>query len=166
MLEGVVVCGGEPTLNADLPVFIKKIKDLGFLVKLDTNGSNPKMLKDLISKGLIDYVAMDIKAPKKKYNQAVGINVDVGKIQQSINILKESGIDFEFRTTIAPKILNKEDIIEIAKWISPAPKYFLQNFRPEKTLDPKFEKVKPYSEKYLLEIQKAIAPLFQTCQIR
>ena len=166
LLEGVVLCGGESTIYKDLPKFAKKIKKLGYLVKLDTNGSNPQVLKKMIDKKLVNYVAMDIKAPKKKYNQAVGINVDVGKIQQSINILKESGIDFEFRTTIAPKILNKEDIIEIAKWISPAPKYFLQNFRPEKTLDPKFEKVKPYSEKYLLEIQKAIAPLFQTCQIR
>ncbi len=171
LLEGVVICGGEPTINRNLAQFIKKIKDLGYLVKLDTNGSNPVMLKTLIDKKLIDYVAMDVKAPKEKYKEVVGLlgcwtDKILRNIEKSINILKESKIDFEFRTTVIPNLLKKEDILKIAHWIKPAPKYFLQNFRPEKTIDPKFEKIKPYPQEYLLEIQKAISPFFDVCQIR
>lgn len=171
LLEGVVICGGEPTINRNLAQFIKKIKDLGYLVKLDTNGSNPVMLKTLIDKKLIDYVAMDVKAPKEKYKEVVGLlgcwtDKILRNIEKSINILKESKIDFEFRTTVIPNLLKKEDILKIAHWIKPAPKYFLQNFKPEKTIDPKFEKIKPYPQEYILEIQKAISPFFDVCQIR
>jgi len=178
LLEAVVVCGGEPTIHKDLPGFIKKIKKLGYLIKLDTNGSNPKMLKDLIDKKLIDYVAMDIKAPLwlksetnskfqiPKYEKATGVKVNLNKIKKSIEIIKNSGIDHEFRTTIVPAIHSKEDILQIAREISPAKKYCLQNFRPEKTIVPRFEKIKPYPREYLLEIQKAISPFFEICQVR
>jgi pyruvate formate lyase activating enzyme len=162
LLEGVVICGGEPTINKDLEKFIKKIKELGFSVKLDTNGSNPKMLEDLIK--VVDYVAMDVKVPKDKYLKVLGIKAE--NIEKSINILKESNIDYEFRTTVVPGILDKDDILKIAKWISGAKKYYLQNFRPEKTLDPKFEKKKPYPDNYLIDIQKAISPFFEICKIR
>jgi len=166
LLEGLVLCGGEPTYHKELPDLIKKIKKLGFLVKLDTNGSNPKMIKKLIDNKLIDYVAMDVKLPKERYPKIYGKRVKIKNIEESIKILKEGKIDGEFRTTIVPKILQKEDILKIARWISPAKKYFLQNFRPEKTVDPKFEKIKPYPQEYLLEIQKAISPFFEICQIR
>jgi pyruvate formate lyase activating enzyme len=176
LLEAVVVCGGEPTINKNLSSFIKKIKKLGYLVKLDTNGSNPEMLKKLMAEKLIDYVAMDVKAPLaqflifnfqfSKYEETTGVKVNLENIRKSIEIIKNSGIDYEFRTTIVPTIHTKEDIIQIAKEISPAKRYYLQNFRPEKTLDPKFEKTRPYPQKYLLEIQKAIAPFFENCQIR
>jgi len=166
LLEGVVICGGEPTIHQDLPDFCEKIKKLGYLVKLDTNGSNPEMLKKLINKKLIDYVAIDIKAPKAKYSQAAGVKVDVKKIEESIDILKESKIDHEFRTTVVPTFHKKEDILKIARWLNPAKKYYLQNFRPEKTINPKFEKVKPYPQEYLVEIQKAVSPSFEICQIR
>ncbi len=165
LLEGIVLCGGEPTIDKKLPSFVKKIKKLGYSVKLDTNGSKPKILKGLIEKKLIDYVAIDIKASKEKYEKVTGKKVSLRNIEQSIKILKESKIDFEFRTTINP-LLKKEDILKIAQWIGPAQKYYLQNFRPEKTIDPKFEKKKPYPNKYLLEIQKAIAPFFDVCQVR
>ena len=166
LLEGLVLCGGEPTIHKDLPEFIKKIKKLGYLVKLDTNGSNPQMLKNLIDKKLIDYVAIDIKAPKEKYEKAAGVKVDIKKIQNSIDILKKGNVDCEFRSTVVPSVHSKEDILEMAKWISGAKKYYLQNFRPEKTIDPKFEKIKPYPQEFLLEIQKAIAPFFEICQVR
>ena len=166
LLEGLVLCGGEPTYHKELPDLIKKIKKLGFLVKLDTNGSNPKMIKKLIDNKLIDYVAMDVKLPKEKYPKIYGKRVKIKNIEESIKILKEGKIDGEFRTTIVPKILQKEDILKIARWIRPAKKYYLQNFRPEKTVDPKFEKIKPYPQEYLLEIQKAISPFFETCQVR
>ena len=166
LLEGVVICGGEPTINKDLPQFCRKIKKLGYLVKLDTNGSNPEILKKLIEKKLIDYVAMDIKAPKRKYSQAAGKKVDVNKIQNSIDILKENKVDYEFRTTIIPAVQTKEDLIEMAKWIKGAKKYYLQNFRAEKTIDPEFEKVKPYPDKYILDIIKNISPFFEICEMR
>ena len=166
LLEGIVICGGEPTIHNDLPNFIKKIKRLGYLVKLDTNGSNPKILKSLIDKKLIDYVAMDIKAPKEKYAKVTGKKINFKNVEESIKILKESEIDYEFRTTIVPGLLKKEDVLKIVHWISPTKKYFLQNFRAEKTIDSKFEKVKPYPTKYLLEIKKAISPFFEVCQIR
>jgi len=166
LLEGLVLCGGEPTYHKELPDLIKKIKKLGFLVKLDTNGSNPKMIKKLIDNKLIDYVAMDVKLPKERYPKIYGKRVKIKNIEESIKILKNEKIDSEFRTTVVPTILKKEDILKIARWISPAKKYFLQNFRPEKTVDPKFEKIKPYPQEYLLEIQKAISPFFETCQVR
>lgn len=157
LLEGVVICGGEPTLWPDLPSFIKKIKAMGFLVKLDTNGSNPDLLKKLINQKLVDYFAMDIKGPlanqkskipkgepsasygagkNQKYNQLTGVKVDLNKIKKSIELIKNSGIDYEFRTTFVPTLLEKEDILKIAREISPAKRYFLQNFRPEKTNNP------------------------------
>ena len=171
LLEGVVICGGEPTINKALPEFCEKIKKLGFLIKLDTNGSNPKMLKSLTSlprsgSSLIDYVAMDVKLPKEKYSYSVGVKIDVKKIEESINVLKQGKIDYEFRTTVVPTVLDKEDIIEIAEWIKGAKRYYLQNFRAEKTINPKFEKIKPYPDKYLLEIQKTISPSFEICEIR
>jgi len=183
LLEGVCITGGEPTINEDLPDFIKKIKKLDYLVKLDTNGSNPKMLKELIADKLIDYVAMDIKAPREKYNETIGMfeqcqPIDpnsslncwsqkiLDNVEESVNILKEGNVDFEFRTTIIPTFHKKEDIVKIVRWISPAKKYFLQNFRPEKTVNPEFLKIKPYTLKYILGIQKAIAPFFEVCQVR
>ena len=170
-LEGVVVCGGEPTMYEDLPQFIKKIKNLKYLVKLDTNGSNPSLLKNLIEEKLIDYVAMDVKLPKERYKE-VFKNVSVNKIEQSIKILKKSNIDFELRTTVVPKVLTKKDIIEITKWITALPpkekplKYFLQDFKPKDTIDKEFEKLTPYPREYLLEIQRAISPFFEVCGIR
>jgi len=166
LLDGLVLCGGEPTINKKLPELIKKIRKLGYQVKLDTNGSNPKMLKKLINDKLIDYVAMDIKAPKEKYKKILGKKVKIEDIEKSIKILKEGKVDYEFRTTVVPTVLDKKDILEIAKWIRGAKRYYLQNFRPEKTIDPKFEKIKPYPQEYLLEIQKAISPFFEVCQVR
>lgn len=166
LLEGVVVCGGEPLLNSDLPKFTKKIKKLGLAVKIDTNGSFPETLKRLVNENLVDYVAMDIKAPKDKYGLLAGKKLNIGNIERSIEFLKENKVNYEFRTTVVPELLDKKDIVEIARWISGAKKYYLQNFRPEKNLDPKFAAIKPYADKYLLSIQKTIAPLFEICQIR
>ncbi len=165
-LEAVTICGGEPCINKDLPQFCKKIKKQGFLLKLDTNGSNPKMLKKLIDDKLIDYVAMDIKAPKEKYEKLVGKKINIKDIEKSAGILKENKVDYEFRTTVVPGLLGKKDILKIARWISSTPKYFLQQFRPQKTINPKFEKIKPYPQEKLIEIRNAIAPFFEVCQVR
>ena len=129
MLEGVCVSGGEPTLYPDLPDFLRRIKDMGFLVKLDTNGTNPSMLKSLIDCGLVDYVAMDIKSSKEGYGRAVGIdNYDTSKIEESIEILKSGRIDFEFRTTVVRELHSKEDFEAIGKWLAGDCKMFLQTF--------------------------------------
>lgn len=170
LLEGICLSGGEPTIYEDLPEFINKIRDLGYAVKLDTNGSNPEMLGKLIDNKLVDYVAMDIKAPKEKYSELVGGKKNdrslLENVQKSIDILNEGRVDYEFRTTIVPILLKKEDILEIARWIQPAKKYFLQNFQPTETIIPDFSKIEAYPEEYLVEIQKAIAPFFQICQVR
>jgi len=165
-LEGVVVCGGEPTVNGDLPEFLEKIQKMGYLLKLDTNGSNPKMLKELLDKKLLNYIAMDIKAPLRDYSKAAGAKVDGDKIRESVEIIKNSGLDYEFRTTVVPTLHEKKDIIQIAKEIAPAKKYFLQSFRPEKTVTPKFKKIKPFPNEYLLELKKEISSFFDLCQVR
>lgn len=169
LLEGVCVTGGEPTINKDLPEFMSKIKKMGYSVKLDTNGSNPVMLKDLINKKLIDYAAMDIKAPldHEIYQNIMGEGVKLENIKKSVEIIKNSKIDGEFRTTVVPEIHKKDDFVEIAKWIGGKDvEYYLQNFRPEKTIDPEFEKIKPYSEKFLQEIVNEIKSYFKKCLVR
>ena len=129
------------------------------------------MLKHLIGKKLIDYVAMDIKAPKEKYLQIINIqSVFTGSvlknIEKSIDILKKSRIDYEFRTTVVPGLHGKKDILKIVHWIKPAKRYYLQNFKGEKTINPEFESLRPYPREYLLEIQKAISPFFDVCEVR
>ena len=129
ILDGVCITGGEPTLRRDLPEFIREIKNLGYAVKLDTNGTNPALLKSLILDGLVDYVAMDIKNCFEKYPQTVGVeNFDITPIKESIDFLLSGAVDFEFRTTVVKQLHTVEDIERIAKEISPAKKYFIQNF--------------------------------------
>ena len=169
LLEGVVICGGEPTINKDLPQFIQKIKNLGYPVKLDTNGSNPEMLKNLINTNLIDYVAMDIKAGQKNpaYQNLMTEGITLDKIKESVKLLKVGKLDFEFRTTVVNTVNTKEDFLEIEKWIGgPNIKYYLQNFRAEKTIDPEFEKVEPFKKDFLDGIEKEISPYFKICQAR
>jgi len=169
LLDGVVICGGEPTINKDLPKFIEKIKAMGFAVKLDTNGSNPKMLKELVDLGLIDYVAMDIKiAPENSvYKNIMTEGITMENIKESVEFLKQGNVDFEFRTTCVPTIHKKEDFLEIAKWIGgPNIKYYLQNFVGQKTIDPEFEKVKPFPKEFLEEVAKEISSQFKICQLR
>lgn len=166
LLEAVAICGGEPSLNKDLPVFIKKIKKMGYLVKLDTNGSNSEMLKKLIKGKLVDYIAMDIKAPRDKYEKIIGHSVKIDDIEKSIGILKENKVDYEFRTTVVPSLHSKQDIINIARWIGPAKRYYLQNFMPKKTLDSRLEKEKPHSNEFFSEIKKEVSGLFEFFGIR
>ncbi len=166
-LDGVVICGGEPTINKELPNFIEKIKKMGFAVKLDTNGSNPKMLKDLVNAKLVDYVAMDIKGTPDVYKKIMQENIKIEDIKESVEFLKSGVVDFEFRTTAVPKIHKKSDFVEITKWIEGENvKYYLQNFRPEKTIDESFEKIKPFENKFLEEIVKEISPNFKECKLR
>lgn len=160
-LDGVVITGGEPTLHKDLPEFIKEIKALGFAVKLDTNGTNPEMLEQLINNGLVDYVAMDIKAPMEKYGEVVCSKVDTQKIKKSIEILKVSTIDYEFRTTVVKSQLSLNDFEQIGKLIKGCSKYYLQRFVPSKTLNRFYINQTTYSD---YEFDGIIASLKQYIQ--
>lgn len=129
ILDGVCITGGEPCLQKDLPGFIRKIKELGLSVKLDTNGTRPDVLRSLISDGLLDYVAMDIKNCREKYAETTGIpDFDLSAVEESVSLLLEGRVDFEFRTTVVRELHTVEDICKIGQWISGAPGYFLQNF--------------------------------------
>ncbi|MBU3941818.1 MAG: anaerobic ribonucleoside-triphosphate reductase activating protein, partial [Nanoarchaeota archaeon] len=117
-LDAICITGGEPLINFDLPELLKKIKGLGFLVKLDTNGSNPKRLKELISKKLVDYIAMDIKADKDNYNVLAEVKIDINQIEESIKLIINSGLDYEFRTTVIKGYHDAEKLRKIGEWIS------------------------------------------------
>ena len=142
-LDGVVITGGEPCLQKDLPEFIKQVKELGFAVKLDTNGSFPEMLEKVLPD--LDYVAMDIKAPLGKYSQIVNVDVDTSTILKSIEVLKNGGVDYEFRTTVVKSQLSFEDFEKIGQLIQGAPRYYLQRFEASKILDKSLENEKTYS---------------------
>ena len=146
-LDGVVVTGGEPCLQKDLPNFLKKLKDMNFLVKLDTNGSKSEMLKLVVNEGLVDYVAMDIKAPLLKYEDVVNSSFDVAEIGKSVQFLKNSNIDYEFRTTVVDKLLQVQDFYEIGKLVEGAKKYYLQKYNYSKILDENFKDAKTFDEK-------------------
>lgn len=129
LLDGVAITGGEPLLHKDIAEFIKKIKALGFSVKLDTNGSIPERLEELISGGLVDYIAMDIKNCKEKYSLSAGTEIDIKDIERSVELIKNSSLPHEFRTTVTRELHTEEDIISVAKWLGKEEKYFLQQFK-------------------------------------
>ena len=149
-LDGIVISGGEPTLHSDLVPFMRKVKALGLKIKLDTNGSRPYVLSGLIAEGLLDYVAMDIKAPIKKYHM-LGFT-DTDSIQSSIRILEASSVDHEFRTTCPRIILDAEDFPEMGKLIGNKTTWYLQTFNPSKTLDPAYNNVSSFSAEELTGI--------------
>ena len=152
LLDGLVISGGEPTLHKDLAPFMRRVKDMGYKIKLDTNGSKPTVLKDLISQGLVDYVAMDIKAPLEKYH-LLGFT-DTSAISMSIDILEglDDLVDHEFRTTCPKSILDVSDFAKMADLIGQKAKWYLQPFNPKKTLDPSYNEESSYSSEELEEI--------------
>lgn len=163
-LDALTITGGEPTIQVDLPEFIKTVKDMGYLIKLDTNGTNPDMLKDLIEKKLVDYVAMDIKAPLEKYEMITQKDL-ADKVKQSISILINSGIPYEFRTTVYTE-LTKEDFKTIGEQIKGAKKYYLQQYRPEKVLEQEKAKKETHSFNDLLEIKEIMKDFVENCEVR
>lgn len=165
-LAGVCITGGEPTIQPDLIEFIKKVKKMGFLVKLDTNGMRPDVLKKLYDLKLLDFVAMDIKSSLKKYDKANGVKTDKDRIKLSVDLIMNSRIPYEFRTTVVPGIHTMEDFDEIAEWLSGAESYFLQEYREGKILDPNLKK-KTKGKKIDLEvIKKRIEKSFKKVGIR
>ena len=150
ILEGVAITGGEPLLHADMPELLRAIRALGYRIKLDTNGCHPDALKGVLDKGLVDYIAMDIKAPLEKYH-LVGFT-DTDAIRSSIALLESSGVEHEYRTTCPKTILRPEDFPQMAALIGPSAKWYLQTFNPSKTLDPAYGNESSYSEDELNQI--------------
>ena len=166
-IDGVVVTGGEPLIHAWLPDLLRELKSLGFPVKVDTNGSLPDILKKLIELKLVDYVAMDVKAPleKEKYRDIAGVDVDVNKLKKTIELLMNSGIDYEFRTTVIEGYHSESDIEKIALSIKGARKYALQPFYPrEQLIEERFKKY-PRTSKEYLEKLKEIASKYVKCVV-
>lgn len=165
-LDGVVITGGEPTLQKDLKEFVKQIKDLGFAVKLDTNGTNPEILKELVHENLLNYVAMDIKAPLEKYKNIVNVDFDTKKIKNSIDFIMSCGIDYEFRTTVLKSQLSLEDFEEIGNLIKGAKKYYLQEFIPSKILDNNLINEKSYTHDEFKKICVILQKYVKFCDFR
>lgn len=164
VLEGVCVTGGEPTLYWELPGFIKKIKALGYKVKLDTNGSNPEMLSELVESGLIDYVAMDIKAPVETYQKVCGAFVDMDKINKSVEFLKEGKVLYEFRTTVVKELHTEEDILKIGEWICGADRYYLQSYQEsEKNICTGFSEME---KEKLFDLEKKLTGYVKYVKVR
>lgn len=165
-LDGLCVGGGEPTLHNELYTFLYKVKSVGYLVKLDTNGSKPKRLNKLMEERVVDYVAMDVKAPLRRYPEVVRYKVDIEAVAKSIKLLRRGSVDHEFRTTVVPGLLDGDDIEEIAQTLAGSKRYVIQQFRPGRTLCPEFGEVKPYSENELRQFRDRVAPYFAECKLR
>lgn len=165
-LEGVVITGGEPTLQQDLVSFVKKIKKLGFFIKLDTNGSQPVLLQQLIEEKLVDYIAMDNKAPLPKYQQIVKSNIDPAEIAKSMTLTINSGIDYEFRTTVVKSQLSRNDLIDIAKQIKGAEILILQKFVPDHAFDKSFRTENTYTDSEFKAICEELEQYVNRCVLR
>ncbi|MCL5410572.1 MAG: anaerobic ribonucleoside-triphosphate reductase activating protein [Patescibacteria group bacterium] len=157
-LEAICITGGEPTIQPDINEFIRKVKKMGFLVKLDTNGSRPERLKEAIDSGNVDYIAMDIKSSPSKYELTAGVKVIVENVRKSIDMIINSGIDYEFRTTVCHPLHEVEDFEEMGKLIKGAKRYYIQNFVESKQIDEKVN-YEPFTDEEL-ELAKNIMEKF------
>ena len=167
-LDGVVITGGEPTLYPNLISLIHEFKERGLKVKLDTNGTRPDVLEELLEKQMVDCIAMDIKAPPNDeilYKKCCGMDVDIENICHSIKIIMASDRDYIFRTTVVPSFLTIESVVEIAKCISGARKLVLQNFRPGKLIDSSLNRLKPFSFEELEQFRDTVSLYVEKCEI-
>ncbi|MFO7807163.1 MAG: anaerobic ribonucleoside-triphosphate reductase activating protein [Candidatus Moraniibacteriota bacterium] len=167
-LEGVCITGGEPTVQKDILEFMKKIKELGFAVKLDSNGTRPDILKQVFDNKLADFVSMDIKNSSSKYEKTAGVKVDPERIKLSVKLIQNSGIKYEFRTTVVPDFHEEEDFYEIGSWLKGSQKYALQKFRDGgKLLDESIrKKLENQKELDLEKIKKKIEKCFGEVEVR
>lgn len=165
-LDGVVMLGGEPTVHPHFLDIIRKVKKMDLGIAVHTNGTKPDMIKKLIEEKLVDYFAMDIKAPFMDYKKIVDVDIKVEDIRESVNFIKDSGIDYEFRITVVPGLISKKDIEKIGKDIGGAKRFFIQQFRAGKTLDPKYKNKRPYLISELEELKKVAKPYFKKVEIR
>ncbi len=162
-IDGVCISGGEPTLASDLPELIKSVRKKGFSVKLDTNGTNPEMLKKLIAEKLIDYAAMDIKNSRIHYNETCGAEV-LSQVQKSIYLLMNGNIDYEFRTTVCKPLHTLNDMKDIGLWLKGAKRYFLQQFVDSDNVPCKG--LKPFSPEEMTQLENAVLPYIPNTRVR
>jgi len=157
-IDGICLTGGEPCLHHDrgLIRFMKRIKANGFMIKLDSNGTRPECLKNALNEKLVDYFAMDIKGPlDERYDRLTGVKTDLEKIKQSIAIIMGSGVEYEFRTTVVPTLIDVADVKDIVGHIAGADKYVLQQFAPDHSWDESFRKIEPHPREKLEEMAEA-----------
>lgn len=165
VLEGICISGGEPTLYPELPDLVGKIKSLGYKVKLDTNGTNPAMIKLLVQEELIDYIAMDIKNSKEKYSLTCGLpDIDLKPVEESVRFLMTSPADYEFRTTVVKELHSEEDMLSIGKWLQGARAYYLQSYLDSG--DILAPGLKSPSKETLLKYVKLLAPYIAKVSLR
>ena len=167
LLAGVVVTGGEPTMHGEaLLSFMRRVKERGFLVKLDTNGTDPAFIRKAIEGKLVDYVAMDVKAPLPTYHRVVGRPVNTDAVRESIDLLLGGRVPYEFRTTVVKALLSPEDLEAIAREVAGAERYYLQRFVPTKILNPQFRRKVAYTDEDFVEFQKTAARHVAYCGVR
>ncbi|MCL4406250.1 MAG: anaerobic ribonucleoside-triphosphate reductase activating protein [Patescibacteria group bacterium] len=165
LLQGVCITGGEPTIQPDLIDFSRRVKEMGFALKIDSNGLHPEVLAKMISEGLVDYIAMDVKNRLEKYEMTVGSAADFMKIKKSIEIVRTLP-DYEFRTTVVPGLVLEEDILEIAEMIRGAKRYYLQPFQGKKVSGFEYDKKSVLKKPELEEIREKIKGYFEICEVR
>lgn len=165
-IDGVCVTGGEPTLHSFLPKLLELFKKEGFAIKLDTNGTNPDVLRFLHKRGLIDAVSMDVKSPLNEiqYSRCAGVPVNLSKIRETINWLRDGNLPYEFRITVVPTLLTEEDLYLLARELRKSSCLTLQNFNPSDPLDPTYKNVKPYQEFELKRIQERVTEILNSNQ--
>jgi pyruvate formate lyase activating enzyme len=164
-LEAICLSGGEPLLHDDIEDLVRVIRDRGLLVKLDTNGSFPERLEKLLRDKLLDWVAMDVKAPLERYREVTRSDVDVEAIVRSADLIRTSGVRSTFRTTVVPGLIGREDIVRIGEWLRGAESYLIQQFVPHTTIDPAFLEKKPYGREDLDALVEAAKPFFKEARI-
>ncbi|MCF7918365.1 MAG: anaerobic ribonucleoside-triphosphate reductase activating protein [Candidatus Cloacimonetes bacterium] len=165
-LDGIVITGGEPLLQEGLEIFLEKLKAIGYAVKLDTNGSRANPLKKLINRELVDYIAMDIKAPFQHYVKSIQVPVNLEQIKKSIDIIRESGLDYEFRTTIARNLHTNAEIKEISEFLVPGDNYYLQNYIEARRVGHTNMELQPFEKSELEELTAYFCGLGINCQSR
>ncbi len=172
LYEAVVVSGGEPTLCGELPAFLGRAKSLGLAVGLETNGSDPSVLRALLGEGLVDYLAMDVKAPLRwsSYRAAAGLKEEqqvlLDRVLETLELLKTAPAEVELRCTVVPALHSREDLLVLASQLRGRRRFVLQQFLPDEALDPDFKAKKPFDAGILAGIQRDISPFFESCEIR
>ena len=164
-IERVVITGGEPTMHKALPKALETLKKRGLLVKLDTNGSRPDVLKALVSAGLVDYIAMDVKGPLDAYERWCGVSVDKETIRESIDFILEGRVDYEFRMTFVPFLHKEHDAYRVAEEIKPARRFFLQEFLPRDTLNQKYASIRPFSPEKMKAMRQTVRTILENAPV-
>jgi pyruvate formate lyase activating enzyme len=165
-LTGLCLGGGEPTLHNGLLSFMYRVKSLGYKLKLDTNGTRPRRLLKLMEERVVDYITMDLKASLERYPEIVQYKVDMDAVKQSIKLLRRSRVDYEFRITVVPGLIDDRDLDSLAQHLVGSKRFVIEQFRPRGTICPEYKDVKPFSLNELRTFRDRIAPYFAECKIK